>query len=167
MALIHHAPLFVHRTASVGGPPEHRKVVRRYHEGHWDTYGAPFFAPVLAEGVIVNAFVTIDSGMIRPTTVGARTFIMAHAHLGHDVVVGEDCEIGVGVCISGEVTIGDGVQLGGLVWIKPQVTIGDGARLGGGAVVIRDVPAGEVWAGNPAKALRSGREAARRGQADA
>jgi acetyltransferase-like isoleucine patch superfamily enzyme len=40
------------------------------------------------------------------------------------------------------------------VLVRPYITIGDGARLGAGAVVITDVPAGEVWAGNPARPLR-------------
>ena len=34
------------------------------------------------------------------------------------------------------------------------VTIGEGALIGAGSVVTKNVPAGEVWVGNPAKFLR-------------
>ena len=34
------------------------------------------------------------------------------------------------------------------------VQVGDDARIGMGAVVVTDVPAGEVWAGNPARPIR-------------
>lgn len=34
------------------------------------------------------------------------------------------------------------------------VTIGEGAIIGAGAVVTKNIPAGEVWAGNPAKFIK-------------
>jgi carbonic anhydrase/acetyltransferase-like protein (isoleucine patch superfamily) len=39
----------------------------------------------------------------------------------------------------------------------PGVTIGDGAIIGAMAVVAKDVPAGAVAVGNPAKVVRIGR----------
>ncbi|WP_288607103.1 hypothetical protein [Prevotellamassilia timonensis] len=36
-----------------------------------------------------------------------------------------------------------------------SVTIGDGAIIGAGAVVTKDVPANQVWAGNPAKFIKT------------
>lgn len=40
--------------------------------------------------------------------------------------------------------------------LMPGVTIGDGSVIGAGSVVTRDVPAGSVAAGNPARVVRSG-----------
>lgn len=37
--------------------------------------------------------------------------------------------------------------------LTPGVTIGDGAVIGAGAVVTHDVPAFEMWAGNPARKI--------------
>ena len=37
--------------------------------------------------------------------------------------------------------------------VKP-VTIGERAIIGAGSVVTKDIPANEVWAGNPAKFIR-------------
>lgn len=53
-----------------------------------------------------------------------------------EVKIGRDCYFGTGTVI-----------LGG-------VTIGDGAIVGANSVVTRNIPAGQVWAGNPAKFIR-------------
>lgn len=52
------------------------------------------------------------------------------------------------------VTIGNRVWIGGGALILPGVTIGDDAVIGAGSVVTRDVPAGALVAGNPARVKR-------------
>jgi len=47
-----------------------------------------------------------------------------------------------------------GAKIGGGAMIGPGVTVGENAIIGIGAVVIRDVPPGQVWAGNPAKRIK-------------
>ena len=47
-----------------------------------------------------------------------------------------------------------GASIGANATIICGVTIGEGAMIGAGSVVTKDVPAGEVWVGNPAKFLR-------------
>ncbi|WP_104111801.1 DapH/DapD/GlmU-related protein [Arthrobacter sp. N199823] len=49
------------------------------------------------------------------------------------------------------VVIGEGVWFGANVTVLPGVSIGDGAVVGAGAVVTKDVPAGAVVVGVPAK----------------
>ena len=44
-----------------------------------------------------------------------------------------------------------GASIGANSTILPGVTIGEKALIGAGSVVTKDVPAGEVWLGNPAK----------------
>lgn len=53
-----------------------------------------------------------------------------------------------------QVTIGDDVWVGTKAIILKGVTIGDGAIVAAGSVVTRDVPAGVVVAGNPAKEIK-------------
>jgi acetyltransferase-like isoleucine patch superfamily enzyme len=54
---------------------------------------------------------------------------------------------------SAEVTIEDGVFLGFGVTVLKGVTIGRGAVIGAGAVVSKDIPAMEIWAGNPCRKI--------------
>ena len=50
--------------------------------------------------------------------------------------------------------IGNDVWIGQSAIIKAGVKIGNGAVVGAGSVVTHDVPAYEIWAGNPARKIR-------------
>ncbi|KAA5539500.1 sugar O-acetyltransferase [Roseiconus nitratireducens] len=62
------------------------------------------------------------------------------------------------------VTIGSDVWLGGRVVVCPGVTIGPGTVIGAGSVVTRDLPAGVLAAGNPARIIRALNPADRRSE---
>ncbi|MEH2957650.1 CatB-related O-acetyltransferase [Candidatus Merdisoma sp. JLR.KK006] len=53
-----------------------------------------------------------------------------------------------------ETFIGNDVWIGAKCCIKGGVTIGDGAVIGMGSVLLKDVGAYEIWAGNPAHFIR-------------
>jgi maltose O-acetyltransferase len=53
------------------------------------------------------------------------------------------------------ITIGDNVWLGGGVIVCPGVTIGADTVVGAGSVVVRDLPAGVLAVGNPARVVRA------------
>ena len=42
--------------------------------------------------------------------------------------------------------------------ILGNVIIGDGSIIGAGSVVTKNIPSGQIWAGNPAKMLRVNKE---------
>ena len=50
--------------------------------------------------------------------------------------------------------IGNDVWIGMGAYVKAGVTIGDGAVIGMGSVVTHDIPAYEIWVGNPARKIK-------------
>lgn len=53
------------------------------------------------------------------------------------------------------IEIRDNVFIGANTIILKGVTIGEGSVIGAGSVLSRNVPAGEIWAGNPAQFIKS------------
>lgn len=143
----------IHPTAVIGQPPEHREHRSRHFSNVFS-----WFAPVremvdIAPSALIEALVTVDAGIENPTRIGARSWAMKGVHIGHDCVVGEDCELAPHSVLGGHVVLEDGVRCGIGVLVRPFIRVGRGARLGAGAVVVKDVPAGETWVGNPARPL--------------
>ncbi len=103
-----------------------------------------------------------DHTGLSNTTIIARTSV----RIGEHVFIGAGCSIydtdfhsvhhrdrvnrNANV-LSAPVTVGNRVFIGAHVIILKGVTIGDDAVIGAGAVVAKNVPASEIWAGNPAR----------------
>lgn len=76
------------------------------------------------------------------------------ASIGHNCVLGDYVNVCDGTVFGGSVVVEDDVFIGLNCTILPKLRIGRGAVIGAGSVVTKDVPAGEMWAGNPAGLLR-------------
>ncbi len=79
--------------------------------------------------------------------------------VNHGAVIGAHCDIKhgctIGVRRSGEGSpvLEDGVVLGAGTHVVGAIRLGAGAETGAGAVVLRDVPAGWIAVGNPARVI--------------
>jgi acyl-[acyl carrier protein]--UDP-N-acetylglucosamine O-acyltransferase len=150
----------IHAWALIGAPPEHRDFRGRFEDavGYLTERGLEVrgvdawrpWTPVIDQSALVEAFVSVDAGTERATRIGARAWLMKHVHIGHDAMVGADCELSPGAVVCGFAELGEGVRMGVNSCVRPFIRVGAGARIGMGAVVVKNVPAGEVWVGNPA-----------------
>ncbi|MEX2547079.1 MAG: bifunctional UDP-N-acetylglucosamine diphosphorylase/glucosamine-1-phosphate N-acetyltransferase GlmU [Chloroflexota bacterium] len=93
----------------------------------------------------------------KNTRFGARSKQHHFSYLG-DADVGEDVNIGAGVITANydgrakhKTVIGNGAFIGSDSILRAPLTIGDGAYTGAGSVVTRDVPAGKLAVGVPAR----------------
>jgi UDP-3-O-[3-hydroxymyristoyl] glucosamine N-acyltransferase len=109
---------------------------------------------ILQDGVSIGANSCIDRGAYDDTVIGENTKIDNLVQIAHNVVLGRSCVMAAHTGISGSVKVGDGVMFGGRAGLADHITVGPGARIAAAAGVMRDVPAGETWAGNPAKPVR-------------
>ncbi len=125
----------------------------------------------VGEGVVVRPPFFCEYGAIR---IGDGTFINVDAVMLDvmPITIGAACQIGTRVQLltashpldpeprrigweyGQSITIADNVWLGGGAIVCPGVSIGEDTVVGAGAVVSRDLPAGVLAAGVPARVLR-------------
>lgn len=145
------------------GPVDHA-ITALVYASRRPVISAPLVLLLQLLGTYIPRSVTIGDGLVLP-----------HAYVGH--VVHPSTRIGNNVTIFHGVTIGradaadpksftipgceiedDAVICAGAVILAPPdrpLTIGRGAVIGANAVVTRSVPAGETWAGAPARRIDS------------
>ena len=91
---------------------------------------------IIREGVTVSRGTGVDS----ETRVGDDCFLMAHSHLGHNVVLGNQVIITNGALLAGHVQVGDRARIGGHCMVHQFTRIGRLSMMSGGSVTTMDVP---------------------------
>ena len=109
---------------------------------------------IIQDNAEIGANSTVDRGAMADTIIGENTKIDNLVQIAHNVRIGRNCVIAGLSGISGSVFVGDNVIMGGGVGLADHLSIGSGARLAARSGLMHDVPAGEVWAGFPAKPMK-------------
>lgn len=123
----------------------------------------------------IGSFVEVQ----RNASIGKRCKISSHTFICEGVTIKDNCFIGHCVTFindndpratspSGELetdddwmcrlvktSVGSNAVIGSNATILGDISIGDGSTIGAGSVVTKDIPPGQIWAGNPAKFLRN------------
>ena len=117
----------------------------------------------LRPGAIIEDEVDLGNyAEVKASRIGSGTQMHHFSYVG-DAELGRRVNIGAGtvtVNFSSETRdksptrIDDDASIGSDTMLVAPVHVGTGAMTGAGAVVTHDVPAGEVWVGAPARALR-------------
>lgn len=122
---------------------------------------------VIGNKVFIGPFVEIQ----KDVTIGSGTKIQSHSFICEMVEIGKDCFVGHGVMFINDLfakggpargdkslwrrtKIGDNVSIGSNATILP-VQICDRVVIGAGSVVTKDINEPGVYAGNPARLLKS------------
>ena len=112
----------------------------------------------IGDYVEIGANTCIDRGALSDTVIGDYCKINNLCHIAHNNKIGKNVVITAQVNISGSSVIENEVWIAPNASIRGWLTIGEGATIGMGAVVTKDVPAGETWVGNPARKLEKNKQ---------
>jgi sugar O-acyltransferase (sialic acid O-acetyltransferase NeuD family) len=104
----------------------------------------------LGAGVIVFPWVAVWNEV----DIGDICLLCTSSHVGHESRIGSFTSVYPKANISGRVDIGQAVTVGVNATILPGLRVSRDSCVGASANVIRDVPAGAIVAGNPAREVR-------------
>lgn len=102
------------------------------------------------DNVDIGANTCVVRGALANTIIGEGTKIDNLVHIGHNAIIGKHCIITANNMVGGSVRIEDHSWLGPSSSTLNQLTLAKNSYAGLGSVITKNLPSGEVWAGNPA-----------------
>lgn len=138
----------IHESAVIGAPGLSLEWDER--ERRW--FELPHIASVyIADHVRIDPLVTVMRGLLSDTILSVGVIVGNHANVGHGAEIERHAVLGPHASIGGSARIGERAFIGQGAMIRNGVCVGERAVIGQAANVVCDVPAGETWAGNPAR----------------
>lgn len=105
---------------------------------------------VIGNDVEIGANCQIARGALSDTVIKDGCKMNGLCFIAHNCVLEENVWITGDTMLCGSCHVGKNATIFSDVIIRDQRTIGEGAKIGMGAVVVKNVPNGETWLGNPA-----------------
>lgn len=124
---------------------------------------------VIFKDAVIGSNCNICAGVLieNDVRVGDNVTVKSGVQLWDGVLIEDDVFIGPNVTFTNDLfprskvhktpertLVKKGASIGANTTILAGVTIGEGAMVGAGSVVTKDIPAGELWFGNPAQFVK-------------
>ena len=144
-----------HAFVALGGNALRARLGARLRELGFTLVNAVHPSAVLSPSVALGAGVAVMAGacLNADTRIGDLAIVNTGATVDHDNDLGEACHVAPRCGLAGNVTVGDRAFLGVGCCAIPGVTIGCDAQVGAGGVIVRDIPAGVLAMGVPARVV--------------
>ena len=110
---------------------------------------------VIGDNNVIRESCTIHRGTIQDqgfTRIGSNNLLMVNVHIAHDCVVGDNIILANNVALAGHVHVGNYAIVGGQTGVHQFCHIGAHAMCGAASMLVQDLPAYVMAAGNSAKA---------------
>ena len=109
---------------------------------------------IIEDNVDIGSNTCIDRGALGNTIIKEGAKIDNLVHVAHNVIIGRHCAVIANAMLGGSVVISDYSWVAPSASILNQISIGEKVTVGMAAVVTKNIPDGETWAGSPAKPLK-------------
>ena len=145
------------------GQPKYRYLIASLFKSSWDLFPPFAFRYGWQRGL--NRFAHLASTNVQFASgscllainvscdikIGNFALVNTPYSLGHDVVIGDFCEVGPMCALGGRTVLEEGVHLAAGVVTAPGVRIGAWSKVAAGSTVMKNVPPGSFVIGVPGK----------------
>lgn len=145
----------------IGSIGKGRRAIFEFFQAHFQIDEQRYYTTIHPSAVVSKSVEMGRGNHISPLSVVAPharlddfVVINRNASVGHHTVLERFATVNPGANVAGACRIGEGVTIGAGATVIDQITIGEGSVIGAGSVVTKDIPAGVIAFGSPAKVIR-------------